>query len=336
MDYGHWQFPHEFEPTDWFGFIYRITELDTGREYIGKKQFSTYKRKIVKNKKNRKKVVSDSKWRSYTGSSNELNEQISIKGINNYKFEIQSLHKTRGSLYYAEVKYQIIEDVLREKLPDGITKKYYNKVISGVKFIPPVEHEDEIPMKVVNLISNNNFNLLENIKSLSEEELIKHIDAWISYYHSGSFNRMYGKESPRKGKSFEEIFGKERAASIKQKLSSTPHLTGENHPMYGKKRPDDFRQKMSKINKGRAIGDKNPMYGKPCYYKMSEDEKEQWRKNVGDSIRGIKRSEETRKRMSESGKGKKMTTVTCPHCQQVGGRGNMLRYHFDNCKKKLT
>ena len=333
MDYGHWQFPHEFNTNDWFGFIYRITELDTGKEYIGKKQFSTYKRKTVKNRKNKKKVISDSKWRSYTGSSKELNEQISKKGIENYKFEIQSLHKTRGSLFYAEVKYQITEDVLRTKLPNG-DKKYYNKMVSGVKFIPPADHEDEIPMKIANLLSNNNFSLLENVSLLSEEEIVKHIDAWISYYHSGPFNHAYGKESPFKGKTMEERYGEIRATEIKQKLSITPHLSGADHPLYGKKRPVEFRKKMSEINKGRAVGDKNPMYGKPCHYNMSEEEKNQWKKNVGDAVRGLKRSEETRKRMSEAGKGKKMATVICPHCQKEGGRGNMMRYHFNNCKYK--
>jgi hypothetical protein len=27
-------------------------------------------------------------------------------------------------------------------------------------------------------------------------------------------------------------------------------------------------------------------------------------------------------------------TKTCPVCGFVGGSGNMLRYHFDNCKHK--
>ena len=30
--------------------------------------------------------------------------------------------------------------------------------------------------------------------------------------------------------------------------------------------------------------------------------------------------------------GHKKATVCCPHCGLVGGRGNMMRYHFDNCK----
>lgn len=31
---------------------------------------------------------------------------------------------------------------------------------------------------------------------------------------------------------------------------------------------------------------------------------------------------------------KNMPKVTCPHCEKVGGRNQMKRYHFDNCKNK--
>ncbi len=34
--------------------------------------------------------------------------------------------------------------------------------------------------------------------------------------------------------------------------------------------------------------------------------------------------------------GIKRPITTCPHCDKSGGEGNMKRYHFDNCKLKLT
>lgn len=54
---------------------------------------------------------------------------------------------------------------------------------------------------------------------------------------------------------------------------------------------------------------------------------------------GKKRPEHS-KLMKESGilppnmKGQSWTQVkvTCPHCDKTGGKANMLRYHFDNCK----
>lgn len=144
MDIGHWQCKFEFNPDNWFGFIYRITELDTGREYIGKKQFTKLKRKKVKGRKNRKHIRSTSDWRIYTGSSNELNASILLNGIDRYKFEIISLHKTKGSLAYAEVKRQIFENVLCQRLDDGVTRKYFNKYINAIKFIPPADTDEEL------------------------------------------------------------------------------------------------------------------------------------------------------------------------------------------------
>ena len=37
-------------------------------------------------------------------------------------------------------------------------------------------------------------------------------------------------------------------------------------------------------------------------------------------------------KVSLGSKGHKKATVGCPHCGLIGGRGNMLRYHFSNCK----
>lgn len=35
--HGHWtNLPDDFNPDDWFGFIYLITHNETGRKYIGK------------------------------------------------------------------------------------------------------------------------------------------------------------------------------------------------------------------------------------------------------------------------------------------------------------
>lgn len=40
-------------------------------------------------------------------------------------------------------------------------------------------------------------------------------------------------------------------------------------------------------------------------------------------------------KLSAACKGHKKTIIQCPHCQKIGGAGNMRRYHFDNCKEKL-
>lgn len=47
---------------------------------------------------------------------------------------------------------------------------------------------------------------------------------------------------------------------------------------------------------------------------------------------GVPRTAKDKIAISLGSKGKKMATVTCPICNLTGGRGNMSRYHFENCK----
>jgi len=143
MNNGHWLYKEQIDPEEWFGFIYRIKNEKTGQHYIGKKQFWSTNRKIVKGRKNRKIVVKESKWRSYTGSCKKLNADIDALGMENFSFIIESLHESKASLYYAEVDKHVKEDVLRAMLDSGIPK-YYNGNIAAVKFIPPSLTEKEI------------------------------------------------------------------------------------------------------------------------------------------------------------------------------------------------
>ena len=80
-DFGHWNstlLTEDFDPTAFFGFVYRIVRKDTGRSYIGKKQLIFTRRMKVKGRKNRKHVKKESDWKDYTGSCDELNTEIKI------------------------------------------------------------------------------------------------------------------------------------------------------------------------------------------------------------------------------------------------------------------
>ena len=73
-------------PEDTFGFVYRITNMVSGKFYIGKKQiFSTTKRNLGKKElvqitdKRKSKfqyITKESNWLTYTGSNKELNSDI--------------------------------------------------------------------------------------------------------------------------------------------------------------------------------------------------------------------------------------------------------------------
>ncbi len=56
--------------NEYYGFVYRITNNTTGKQYIGKKFFYSSKTKQVKGKKKRFKISSD--WQTYYGSNEEL------------------------------------------------------------------------------------------------------------------------------------------------------------------------------------------------------------------------------------------------------------------------
>jgi hypothetical protein len=133
MDTGHWEYPDDFDPDDWFGFIYRITNLITQQEYIGRKQFNNRRRKKVKGRRNRKVVVSDSDWKSYMSSSDYVKADIEQLGKENFRFEIIELCKTKGDMVYREIEQQWDEKVLEARLPNG-EPKYYNRSIGNIRF----------------------------------------------------------------------------------------------------------------------------------------------------------------------------------------------------------
>ena len=106
---------------DYYGFVYRITNLCTGKQYIGRKYF-VQKRKP---KGGKRKVTSESDWKRYFGSSEELKQDIRDLGKDNFRREIISLHKTLGKVNYEETRQLFLNNVLMESLADG-TPLYYN------------------------------------------------------------------------------------------------------------------------------------------------------------------------------------------------------------------
>lgn len=122
-DLGHWKsnFPI---PIDTFGFIYLITNLVNNRKYLGKKQiFTTKKRPPLKGKQNKRHFKVETDWKSYTSSSNELNEDIQKLGIDNFHFEIIKLCSSKWELAFYEAKLQFEYEVL-------LKEEYYNGIIN--------------------------------------------------------------------------------------------------------------------------------------------------------------------------------------------------------------
>ena len=128
---------------DYFGFVYRITNLTNGKKYIGRKYF--WQRR--KPRGGNKRVTSESDWKKYYGSSDELNDERKELGNSAFKREILSLHKTQGKVNFEETRQLFLHNVLTESLTDG-TPAYYNSNILGRYyrkdyFVPLTEVDDE-------------------------------------------------------------------------------------------------------------------------------------------------------------------------------------------------
>jgi len=112
--------------NDKFGFVYRITNLKSGKQYIGRKYFWSKR----KPRGGKRRVTSESDWKKYYGSSDELKADRKLLGNEYFKREILSLHRTLGRTNYAETKELFLNNVLQETLDDG-TPAYYNSNILG-------------------------------------------------------------------------------------------------------------------------------------------------------------------------------------------------------------
>jgi len=123
VDWGHWIPVNNIDsiPDDALGFVYKITEKDTNKFYIGCKQlYRTVKRPPLKGKKNKRHSVKDSDWRTYCSSSGMIGEAIQTDE-SKYIFELLSFHPSKSTLKIAEAKI-IIENIY--------DKRCYNKVVN--------------------------------------------------------------------------------------------------------------------------------------------------------------------------------------------------------------
>lgn len=120
-------------PTNCVGFIYKITNIKTGKFYIGRKSLrSNTKKKLTKvelalqtgpgRKPTTKIVTAETNWVSYWGSNKLLTQEIKDNGTEDYRKEILKFCFSKKQLTYWELHYQCINEVL-------LTDKSYNSNI---------------------------------------------------------------------------------------------------------------------------------------------------------------------------------------------------------------
>ena len=125
MDLGHWQLaPNLAHKAGAYGFVYEICCLPLNKKYIGKKQcVSRVKRKPLKGKTRNRIDHKESDWKTYTGSSKELNEDIAKYGKEQFTFTILEWCGSKWELGYKEIKRQIEQDVI-------LNEAFYNGILN--------------------------------------------------------------------------------------------------------------------------------------------------------------------------------------------------------------
>ena len=106
------------------GFVYLITNLVSGRMYVGKKLAQFKKsRPPLKGKINRRRSRVESDWRDYWGSNEHLLQDVQQQGADQFTREILYICRSRGAMAYLEAREQFERKVLE-------TDAYYNGIIN--------------------------------------------------------------------------------------------------------------------------------------------------------------------------------------------------------------
>jgi len=129
-------------PEGTYGFIYKITRVEDGKFYVGKKNLLSERTKLLTKKElaelpakgrkpTKKKVITESNWKDYYGSEPSLKESISELGRYAFKREILHLCSHKKQLTYQEMRHQILEGCLESEncFNGNVLGKFWRKDI---------------------------------------------------------------------------------------------------------------------------------------------------------------------------------------------------------------
>lgn len=141
-------------------------------------------------------------------------------------------------------------------------------------------------------------------------------DKWLNKTDNYSIAPMLGDANPSKRDDVRKLISER-----------TPKKFGKDNPMSNVA----TREKVSLKLKGRRNywqdGDLNPSKRPEVRCKLSKPG------NLNPFYNHT-HSEKTRKAVGDRWRGVEKEKVTCPHCNKIGGKNTMGRWHFDNCKVK--
>jgi hypothetical protein len=127
-------------PEKCIGFVYKITNIQTGKFYIGKKSlYSNVRKKLTQKelaeytgpgrKPTKKLVTTESNWLVYWGSNKGILQEIKGVGTDSFRKEILKFCFNKKQLTYWEVHYQCINEVLLtdKSYNDNVLAKFFRK-----------------------------------------------------------------------------------------------------------------------------------------------------------------------------------------------------------------
>ena len=111
--------------NDLYGFVYCITNVVTGRKYIGRKYFWSFRKLEVR----LGELGVRATGKDTTESSDELNEERKALGNLSFRRTILSVWDTKGLVNYEETRQLFLNNVLCESLNEE--PAFYNSNILG-------------------------------------------------------------------------------------------------------------------------------------------------------------------------------------------------------------
>lgn len=285
--------------------VYKTTNLVTNQIYIGVHRQSTespYEFDGYLGSGNWKSFWTEEKRKFLHSRKESLAEAIKIYGIDNFK---------RETLYYSN---DITEAYLQESIlvTDEFIKSpdNYNLVPGGR--MPP---------------NHKNFMWITN--DITEARIFKDTDIPDGYKRGRLPVKDSTKEKQRinclKNGNKPPLHTKENGLWTPERLERNKELLNARRHKIKIVHSPENRLKASE----RVSGVNNPMYNTKFCWITNGEEQIRWTDTMENIPDGF--------RLGTTNKGKKFKRQEismCPYCSKEGGRGNMKRWHFENCKLK--
>lgn len=104
-------------PEGYEHFVYLITNVSTGKRYWGKKQsYSMVTRPPLAGQKRKRKLIKESDWRTYHGSSDSLKADVAELGADNFKREILHWCRSKAEASYLELYEQMVNHAILDPM----------------------------------------------------------------------------------------------------------------------------------------------------------------------------------------------------------------------------